>query len=68
MIHSIEITGFRGIRQGRLEELGKLTVLTGPNGCGKSAVLDALLVGTRADVANAAGDAVCRHPAEALAV
>lgn len=46
MIESITIEGLRGIRSGTLEGLGELTILTGPNGCGKSAVLDALLIAT----------------------
>ena len=54
MIKSISIERFRGIREGRLEDLSPLTVLVGPNGSGKSSVMDALLV---------AND---DHPAEAL--
>lgn len=50
MISSVEITRFRGIREGKLEDLTPLVVLVGPNGCGKSSVLDALLVaGARPD-------------------
>lgn len=45
MITSIEITRFRGIREGKLEDLTPLVVLVGPNGCGKSSVLDALFIG-----------------------
>ncbi len=44
MIEAITIEGLRGIREGILEGLGALTILTGPNGCGKSSVLDALLI------------------------
>jgi hypothetical protein len=50
MITSIQIEGLRGIRRGRLEELAPLTLLTGPNGCGKSTVLDALFLGAAEDV------------------
>lgn len=46
MIEAITIEGLRGIRTGTLEGLGELTILTGPNGCGKSTVLDALLIAT----------------------
>jgi predicted ATPase len=46
MIKSITIEGLRGIRNGTLEGLGELTILTGTNGCGKSTVLDALLIST----------------------
>jgi energy-coupling factor transporter ATP-binding protein EcfA2 len=42
MITSIEIQGLRGIREGRIEGLAPLTILVGPNGCGKSTVLEAL--------------------------
>ena len=45
MISSVEITRLRGIREGKLENLTPLVVLVGPNGCGKSTVLDALLIG-----------------------
>jgi hypothetical protein len=45
LISSIEIANFRGIRDGKLENLTPLTILVGPNGCGKSTVLDAMLVG-----------------------
>ena len=45
MIRSIEISNFRGIRQGRLDDLAPLTILVGANGSGKSTILDALLLG-----------------------
>lgn len=44
IIESVTIRGLRGIREGTLEGLSALTVLTGVNGCGKSTVLDALLI------------------------
>ncbi|MCK4340863.1 MAG: AAA family ATPase [Phycisphaerae bacterium] len=44
MIQSIEIKNLRGIRDGKLEGLAPLTILVGPNGCGKSTILDALLI------------------------
>lgn len=44
MIESVSIRGLRGIREGTLQGLSPLTVLTGVNGCGKSTVLDALLI------------------------
>lgn len=62
MITSIEIENLRGIRTGRLEGLTPLTILTGPNGCGKSTVLDALLIGASQDPAEGLKLAVERHP------
>ncbi len=54
-VQSLQIRGLRGVREGELTGLRPLTVLTGPNGCGKSTVLDALLL------------AGSNSPAEALA-
>lgn len=45
VITSIEIKNLRGIREGRLDDLTPLTILVGANGCGKSTVLEALLIG-----------------------
>ena len=45
VIQSIEIKGFRGIREGSLTDLTPLVVLVGPNGSGKSTVLEAMLIG-----------------------
>ena len=42
MIRSIIISNFRGIREGMLNEFTPLVVLVGPNGCGKSTVLEAI--------------------------
>ncbi len=61
MISSIEITRFRGIREGKLEDLSPLTVLVGPNGCGKSTVLDGLLVAASPKTGEGIGQAVIRH-------
>lgn len=62
MITTIEIENLRGIRRGRLEGFGPLTILTGPNACGKSAILDALLIGASSEPGEAVGRAVARHP------
>ena len=61
MISSIEITRFRGIREGKLEDLTPLVVLTGPNGSGKSSVLDALLVAGGRPMKDGIVQAVRRH-------
>ena len=62
MITSIEITRLRGIREGKLADLTPLVVLVGPNGCGKSTILDAMLIGASREVARNIGRAVSRHP------
>lgn len=61
MISSITIQNLRGIGAGTVAPLTPLTILIGPNGCGKSTVLDALLIGAGMDGA-AIGQAVARHP------
>lgn len=53
--------GLRGIREGRLDDLPPLAVLMGPNGCGKSSVLEALLLGASNDVGEAVGRCVQRR-------
>ena len=44
MLKSLSITNFRGIENGSLVDLTPLVVLVGPNGCGKSTVLEAALI------------------------
>ncbi len=61
MITSIEIENLRGIRSGRLVGLTPLTILTGPNACGKSTVLDALLIATSPTPEADLGRSVHRH-------
>jgi hypothetical protein len=61
VISSIEISHFRGIREGKLENLSPLTILVGPNGCGKSTVLDAMLIGASPTPANAILQVLQRH-------
>jgi predicted ATPase len=63
MIESVTFTGLRGIREGSLEGLSPLTVLTGVNGCGKSTVLDALLIVDAARPEAAIAHAVQRRTA-----
>jgi predicted ATPase len=61
MIRSVEIKGLRGIREGAVSDLTPLVVLVGPNGCGKSTVLDALLIGASPVPGSAIGRAVTRR-------
>ena len=53
MISSIEIKNFRGIQDGKLENLTPLTILVGPNGSGKSTILDGLMIGANSDPSEA---------------
>ena len=41
-IRSLRIENFRGIQRFDVEDLGDLVVIAGPNGCGKTCVLDAI--------------------------
>ncbi len=61
MIGSVEIARFRGIREGKLSDLTPLVALVGPNGCGKSSVLDALLVAGSRPTSEGLIRAVQRH-------
>lgn len=61
MIRSIEIENLRGIRQGRLDDLTSLVVLTGRNATGKSTVLEALSIGGADDIPGAISHVVARR-------
>jgi hypothetical protein len=61
VINSVEVTRLRGIREGKLDELTPLVVLVGPNACGKSTILDALLIGGYREAAAGIRPAVKRH-------
>jgi energy-coupling factor transporter ATP-binding protein EcfA2 len=60
-IRSIVITGFRGVRTGRVENLSALSVLVGPNNCGKSTVLEAIAAVGSASDARAAFELLLRR-------
>lgn len=63
MIRSVEIKNLRGIQSGKLEDLTPLTILVGPNGCGKSTILDALLLGGHPIPGQALTELADRRPA-----
>ena len=44
MLSSLEIQNFKGIKQGKLEDLAQVNILVGRNNSGKSTVLDALIL------------------------
>lgn len=62
MITEVHMSGLRGIWEGRVDGMGPLVILVGPNGCGKSTILDALLMGAGNHPADAIGRAVQRRP------
>jgi predicted ATPase len=61
MIKAVRMTNFRGVRMGTLDDFAPLTVLVGPNGCGKSTVLDALLIGSSPRPLSALKDTIERR-------
>lgn len=62
MLKSVQIENLRGIAAGGLEGFAPLTILTGPNGCGKSTVIDALLIGLAGVPGEEIGQVVRRRP------
>jgi predicted ATPase len=68
MIRSIEIKGLRGIKEGKLDDFTPLVILVGPNGCGKSTVLDALLIGGASSCVEAIVEVVQRRTGIELGV
>ena len=44
MLRSLEIQNFKGIKQGKIEDLAQVNVLVGRNNSGKSTILDALVL------------------------
>ncbi|MFO0588930.1 MAG: AAA family ATPase [Polyangiaceae bacterium] len=61
MITRVEITNLRGLASGCVEGLGRLAILLGANGAGKSTVLDAMVIGAGAKPASAVGFVVRRR-------
>jgi AAA domain, putative AbiEii toxin, Type IV TA system/AAA domain len=55
MLKRIKIENLRGIREGEIDGLTRLVVLVGPNGCGKSTVLEGAFIGGARDAAEAVG-------------
>lgn len=60
-LRGLKLAHIRGIVRGELDGFGGLTILTGPNGCGKSTILDALAVGAAGEPLEALGRAVGRR-------
>ncbi len=58
MITSVQVKNLRGIREGNLEVLSRLTVLVGRNGSGKSSLLEASLIAASPFPALVAGHVV----------
>jgi len=61
VIDALEIENLRGIRSAVLERLTALTVLVGSNGCGKSTILDAILLAASRKPATSTGYVVQRR-------
>lgn len=47
MLKSLEIQNFRGFERLSLSKLARINIVTGPNASGKTALLEAILLGTR---------------------
>lgn len=61
MITSVEVNNWRGFSHAALDGLTGLTVLAGANGCGKSSLLEAILIAGGRSPADAVGRAVLRR-------
>jgi hypothetical protein len=61
MLTSLEMRNFRGVKEGKLDDLTPLVVLVGSNGAGKSAVLDAILIAANPKPGDGIGQTVVRR-------
>jgi energy-coupling factor transporter ATP-binding protein EcfA2 len=61
MFTAVSIENLRAIRTGQLSDFVGLNLFTGPNGCGKSTVLDALLVAGHPDLPQGIATALQRR-------
>jgi ABC-type lipoprotein export system ATPase subunit len=52
MLRSLVIRNYRGIAEGKVEDLGRVNLLVGPNGSGKSTVLEGVFLGASQQVPN----------------
>lgn len=67
-VAEIKIRGLRGVHEGHLKGITRLTVLVGINGCGKSTVLDALHLACCESVEQALLEVMQRHGADGKSV
>ena len=61
MIRDLKIESLRGIKQADFVDFNQLNIFIGPNGCGKSTVLDAIKLAVTDNPAQALVDAVVRR-------
>ncbi|MBN1607803.1 MAG: AAA family ATPase [Polyangiaceae bacterium] len=61
MIRSVQASDFRGLAHAQVDALGRLVVLVGPNGSGKTSLLEAASIAASPRPAAAAGQAVAHR-------
>ena len=61
LISKVRLERFRGLTEATLDGLAPLTILTGKNGCGKSSILEGLLLGTHFNPGAMLGFAIGRR-------
>lgn len=62
MITHLKIDGLRGILHAEVNDMTPLVIFVGPNGCGKSTFLDALMIGVSDKPVNAIKQILDRQP------